>query len=51
LNGQFLDRGRTQRRHVVATEFVLVGKEANRVEESGEADPIVEAVQVFGKMR
>jgi hypothetical protein len=47
-NGQFLDRGRTERRHVVATGFVWIGKEANRVGESGEADPIVNAVQVFG---
>ena len=40
-NGRFLDRGRTERRHIVATEFVLIGKEANMVGESGEADPIV----------
>ena len=40
LNGQFLDQGRTERRHVVATGLVLIGKEANRVGESGEADPI-----------
>lgn len=39
LNGQFLDRGRTERRHVIATEFVLIGKEANQVGESGGADP------------
>jgi hypothetical protein len=48
-NGQFLDRGRTERRHVVATEFVLIGKEANRVGESGEADPTVKVVEVFKK--
>jgi len=47
-NAQFLDRGRTERRHVVATGFVWIGKEANRVGESGEADPILSAVQVFG---
>jgi hypothetical protein len=46
-NGQFLDRGRTERRHVVATGFACIGKEANQVGESGEADPIVDAVQVF----
>jgi len=36
-NGQFLDRGRTERRHVIETGFKLIGKEANRVGESGEA--------------
>lgn len=46
-NGQFLDRGRTERRHVVATHFVLIGKEANQVGESGEADPIVSAISEF----
>jgi hypothetical protein len=46
-NGQFLDRGRTERRHVVATGFVWIGKEANRVAESGEADPIWSAVEEF----
>jgi hypothetical protein len=46
-NGQFFDRGRTERRLVVATAFVLIGKEANRIGESGEADPIVNAMQVF----
>lgn len=47
LNGQFLNRGRTERRHVVATEFILVGKEANQVGESGESDPIFSAVEQF----
>lgn len=47
-NGQFLDRGHTERRHVVATSLVLIGKEANRVGESGETDLIVSAVQGFG---
>ena len=46
-NGQFLDRGRTERRHVIATHFVLIGKEANRVGESGEADPFCSAVEQF----
>lgn len=40
-NGQFLDRGRTERRHVVATGFVWIGKEANRVGDSGESDPVM----------
>ena len=43
-NGQFLDRGRTERRHVVATGFTWIGKEANQVGESGEADPIMLSV-------
>ena len=46
-NGQFRDRGRTERRHVIATHFVLIGKEANRVGESGEADPVISAVEEF----
>jgi hypothetical protein len=46
-NGQFFDRGRTERRLVVATAFVLIGKEANRIGASGEADPIVNTMQVF----
>lgn len=31
-NGAFLDRGTTRRRHAVATEVRLIGKEANRVD-------------------
>jgi len=46
-NGGHLDRGRTERRHIVATEFVWIGKEANQVGESGEADPIWSAVEEF----
>jgi hypothetical protein len=46
-NGQFLDRGRTERRHVVATGFVWIGKEANQVGESGETHPILPAIQIF----
>ena len=38
-NGQFLDRGRTEQRHVVATGIVLIGKEANRIGENGVFDP------------
>jgi hypothetical protein len=44
-NGQFLDRGRTERRAVHATGFVLIGKEANRIGESGEAHPFLSAVE------
>ena len=46
-NGDHWDRGRTERRHVVATGQVWIGKEANRVGESGEADPIWSAVEEF----
>ncbi len=41
LNGDFFDRGRTERRHVVASQIIHVGKEANKWEESyflGEID-------------
>jgi hypothetical protein len=33
LNGDYCDRGRTERRHVVATQIVHIGKEANKWEE------------------
>jgi hypothetical protein len=33
LNGDFCDRGRTERRHVFATQILHIGKEANRWEE------------------
>ena len=33
LNGEFCDRGRTGRRHVVADQIVHIGKEANKWEE------------------
>jgi hypothetical protein len=33
LNGDFCDRGRTERRHVSATQVVHIGKEANKWEE------------------
>ena len=33
LNGDFCDRGRTERRHVVATQILHIGKEANKWEE------------------
>jgi hypothetical protein len=38
-NGQFLDRGRTVRRNVVATGLVWIGKEANQVGEGGVENP------------
>jgi hypothetical protein len=33
LNGEYCDRGRTERRHVVALQIVHIGKEANKWEE------------------
>jgi DNA polymerase family B len=33
LNGDFFDRGRTERRHVIATQILHIGKEANKWEE------------------
>ena len=33
LNGDFCDRGRTERRHVIATQIIHIGKEANKWEE------------------
>jgi len=47
LNGQFLDCGRTERRHVVASGLSLIGKEANRVGTSGEPAPTCVAVAAF----
>ncbi len=38
-NGAFLDHGKTKRRHVKADSFTLIGKEANKVGESGEVEP------------
>ena len=47
-NADYFDRGRTERRHVVATGIILIGKEANRIGESGEADPLLSSVEEFG---
>jgi hypothetical protein len=33
LNGELCDRGRTMRRHLIATQIVHIGKEANKWEE------------------
>jgi hypothetical protein len=46
-NGDRWDRGRAERRHVVVTSLVWIGKEANQVGESGEPDPIWSAVEEF----
>ncbi|RLW55434.1 MAG: hypothetical protein B6D76_03795 [gamma proteobacterium symbiont of Stewartia floridana] len=50
LNGQFLDRGRTERRHVVATGMDLIGKETNRVGESGQANPVHSAITTYNNL-
>jgi hypothetical protein len=46
-HGQFLDRGRTERRHVIATGIIWIGKEANQVGESGEPNPTASPVTQF----
>ena len=38
-NGGFLNQGTTRRRDVMAESFVLIGKEANKIGESGEEEP------------
>lgn len=38
-NGGPFDQGLTRRRHVVASDVVLIGKEANKVGDFGESDP------------
>jgi len=47
LSQYHVNKGRTGRRHVVATGFEWIGKEANLVGESGEAHPIAKAMQIF----
>ncbi len=47
LNGDFLDAGRTERRQIQTRKFDWIGKEANRVGDSGSSDPIVTAVAIF----
>ena len=39
-NGEFLNRGKTERRHICAESVTLIGKEANKVGDSGEAHPL-----------
>lgn len=47
-NGGPADIGRTERRHLVVTAIRLIGKEANRVGDTGQADPVSRAVAEFG---
>jgi DNA polymerase family B len=48
LNGDFCDRGRTERRHVVATQILHIGKEANKWEEQYFLGPDDEAEIEYG---
>jgi hypothetical protein len=48
LNGDFFDRGRTERRHVVALQILHIGKEANRWEEQYFLGPDDEAEIEYG---
>lgn len=50
-NGEFLNRGRTERRHVVAIGIDWIGKEANRVGDSGEPDPVSMTTPVLKRAR
>ncbi len=44
LNADYGDTGETLRRHVTAESIRLIGKEANRIGEAGEADPISKSI-------
>jgi hypothetical protein len=48
LNGDYLDRGVTQRRHILATHISYIGKEANRWEEQFFAGPDDDAAVEYG---
>lgn len=47
-NADYWDVGETKRRHVRVESVGLIGKEANKVGSSGEADPVVKAQAVYG---
>jgi len=48
LNGDFGDQGETRRRHIRVQRVGLIGKEANKVGASGEADPVMKAQASYG---
>jgi hypothetical protein len=48
LNGDFFDRGRTERRHVIAVQILHIGKEANKWEEQYFLGPDHEAEIEYG---
>lgn len=50
LNGDFVDVGEIRRRHIVVSNVGLIGKEANKVGASGEADPVVVAQASYGPL-
>ncbi len=50
-NGAPWDTGSTKRRHVHVTEVTLIGKEANKVGDAGEIDPVIGAVAKFSQSR
>jgi hypothetical protein len=49
LNGDYLDRGHTQRRHIQVTEITYIGKEANRWEEQFFLGASEDAAIVYGE--
>ena len=50
-NGEFTDRGLTRRRHVIASGVRLIGKEANKVGEAGNSDPVAIANMEYSKSK
>jgi len=46
-NAEFTDHGLTRRRHVIAHAVRLIGKEANKVGEAGEVDPICGKIGIY----
>ncbi len=50
-NGGPCDIGTTRRRHVLVEEIILIGKEANKVGEAGEIDPICGETLTFNPHR
>ena len=46
-NGQPWDQGQTKRRHVKVTRIKLIGKEANKVGDFGQNDPVQTSQQLF----
>lgn len=48
-NGGPWDAGRTERRHLRITDRRLIGKEANKVGEAGEPDPVIESCVTFAR--
>lgn len=51
LNGGPADKGRTERRHIFVESIGLIGKEANKVGEAGEVDPLDGVTTEFTRNR